>query len=317
MELKQLRIEYSRLIRCPNIKDSYDLLDIYADYFLKTLSNHYSEPVKTVADRDAKMVNHMMLTKVLHIRQVINGVSFTSNDGTSLNEIIDPTIVAALIRNVYETVGMFNLIYRHTKTEDEKLILYNLWAISGLNYRQRFESLIITEENEQKLKDEKQHIDRLISEIENTKLYISLDNRDKSKLQSKIKEKDFKIRFNNNQVVFLHWQELCESMGIKFGMFDKIYTYFSLYSHPSNVAVFQFGEMFYNDDKAFLDLTNFNLKNLFVFLSIFVADYIHLFPNVLNTFESLPLISQLVLNGQNKLARGTEYSINDTWQQLG
>jgi hypothetical protein len=317
MELEQLRLEYLRLTRCPTIEDSYDLLNIYADYFLQTIKNHQTEPVKTVALRDAKMVNQMMLTKVLHIRQVVDGVGFTSTDGTILNAIIDPTIVAALIRNVYETASMFNLVYRHTKTEDEKLILYNLWAIAGLNYRQKFESLIATAENEQKLKDEKQHIDNLVSEIENTKLYIGLDQKDKEKIHIKIKEKDFKIRFENNKVIFLHWQELCDTMGVKFGLFEKIYTYFSLYSHPSNVAVFQFGEMFYNEDKAFLDLTNFNLKNLFALLSIFIADFIHLFPNVLKTFENQTLINQIVVNGYNKLFRDYDYSINDTWKQLG
>lgn len=317
MELEKLRLEYLRLSRCSTIQDSYDLLNIYADYFLQTIKNHHTEPVKTVADRDARMINQMIFTKVLHIRQVVNGVSFTSSDGTSLNSIIDPTIVASLIRNVYETVSMFNLIYRHTKTDDEKLILYNLWAIAGLNYRQKFESLIVTPENEQKLKDEKRHIDNLVIEIEKTQLYIGLDQKDKEKIQTKIKEKDFKIRFDNNKVIFLHWQELCDTMGVKFGLFDKIYTYFSQYSHPSNVAVFQFGEMFYNEDKAFLDLTNYNLRELFILLSIFIADYIHLFPNTLKTFESLPLISQLVLNGHNKIVRDYEYSINDSWKQLG
>jgi len=317
MELEKLRLEYLRLARCSAIQDSYDLLNIYADYLLQTIKNHHTEPVKTFADRDARMINQMIFTKVLHIRQVVNGVSFTLSGGSALNAIIDPTIVAALIRNVYETVSMFNLIYRHTKTDDEKLILYNLWVIAGLNYRQKFESLIITPEDEQKLKDEKQHVGNLVIEIEKTQLYIGLDQKDKEKIQSKIKEKDFKIRFDNNKVIFLHWQELCDTMGVKFGLFDQIYTYLSLNSHPSNVAVFQFGEMFYNQDNAFLDLTNYNLRELFILLSIFIADYIHLFPEALKTFENLPLINQLVLNGYNRVARDDEYSINDSWKRLG
>lgn len=52
-------------------------------------------------------------------------------------------------------------------------------------------------------------------------------------------------------------------------------------------------------------------------LSIFIADYIHLFPSVIKTFEKQPLINQLVLNGLNKLLRGNNYSINDTYKQLG
>lgn len=317
MTLEQLRQEFLRLFRCPTMQDSYDLLDIYADYFLQTVTNHHKDPVKTIADREATMVNQMMLTKILHIRQVVSGVSFTSSDGTTLDDIIDPTIVAALIRNVYETVSMFNLIFRYAKTEDEKLILYNLWVIAGLNYRQRFESVITTPENRQKQIGEKQQIDRQISEIEDTQLYIGLDQKDKDKIQSKLKEKGFKIKFDDNKVVFLNWQELSGTMDIKHGLFDKIYTYFSLYSHPSNVAVFQFGGMFYNEDKAFLGLINYNLTNLYVLLSIFIADYIHLFPNVLKTFESQPLINQLVINGHNRLLRDNKYSINDTYKQLG
>lgn len=317
MNQEQLRHEYLRLTRCQDIKDSYELLDIYSDYFLKTVKNHQTEPVKTKILLDAKMVNQMMLPKILHIRQIVNGVSFTSTDGAVLNSIIDPTIVATLTRNVYETVSMFNLIYWHTKTEDERLILYNLWAIAGLNYRQKFESSISTSENEQKAKDEKQDISNLISEIENTKLYIGLDQRDQNKIQNKIKEKDFKIRFENNKVIFLHWQELSDTMGIKFGLFKKVYTYFSLYAHPSNVAVFQFGEMFNNEDKVFIFLTILNLKHLFALLSIFIADYIHLFPTVLKTFESQPLIYQILINGHNNLFRDYEYSINDTWKELG
>lgn len=212
---------------------------------------------------------------------------------------------------------MFNLIYRHTKSDQEKLILYNLWVIAGLNYRQKFESVITTPENEQKIKEEKQYIDKLVSDIENTQLYVGLEQKDKDKIQSKIKDKDYKLRFENNKVVFLHWQELSDTMGMKHGLFDKIYTYFSLYSHPSNVAVFQFGDMFNNEDKSFLGLTNYNLKNLYVLLSIFIADYIHLFPAVLKTFESQPLINQLVIDGQNRLLRGDEYSINGTYKQLG
>lgn len=241
MELEQLRAEYLRLSGCPNIKDSYELLNIYAEYFLQTVKNHHKEPVQNVAERDARMVNQMMLTKILHIEQVVSGINFISSDGTILDDIIDPTIVASLIRNVYETVSMFNLIYRHTTTADEKLILYNLWAIAGLNYRQKFESIITTHENEHKLKDEKIQIDKYISEIEKTNLYVGLDAKNREKIQTKIKEKDFKIRFDNNNVVFLHWQELSETMGVQDGLLDKIYTYFSLYSHPSNVAVFQFG----------------------------------------------------------------------------
>jgi hypothetical protein len=317
MTRDELRAEFQRLCSSPRIEDSYDLLNIYADYFLKTIKNHFNDPVKDIAEHQAHIVNQMMLTKILHIKQIITGVSFKSSDGTSLNEIIDPTVLATLIRNVYETVCMFNLIYRHSKTDDEKLILYNLWVIAGLKYRQKFESIISTPENSQVLIEEQQLIKENVSVIEQTKLYTGLDEKNKEKIQNKIKEKDYKIRFENNNVVFLNWQELSDTTGIKYKLFDAVYTYFSLYAHPSNVAVQQFGEMFFEETQHFLGFTSYNLKNLCCLLSAFVADFIYLFPKVKVTFESQSLINQLVMNGLNKMSRGVEYSINDSYKVLG
>src|SRR5436190_2206299 len=135
MELKEkLRKECFRFFYCESINDSYELMDIYSDLLLKMINNHHQEPVYSQADADAKMVLQMMLTKTLHLRNAVNGVSYQAKGGLELNKIIDPTIVAALIRNLYETVGMFNLIYRNTKTQDEKTILYNLWVHSGLQF---------------------------------------------------------------------------------------------------------------------------------------------------------------------------------------
>lgn len=103
-------------------------------------------------------------------------------------------------------------------------------------------------------------------------------------------------------------------MGIKDGLFENIYTYFSLYSHPSNVAVFQFDSMFKKGEEAFLDLTNFNLRTAFMMLSIFIADYISLFPTVIKTFDSFDIKDQIVINFHNTCARNQDYSINDSWK---
>lgn len=110
----------------------------------------------------------------------------------------------------------------------------------------------------------------------------------------------------------MHWHELVDKMGIKEGLLGNIYTYFSLYSHPSNVSVFQFADMFKKGDESFLELTNFNLKLAFFLFSIFIADYINLFPNVLETFNSLDIRDQIVINFYNTVARNESFSINDS-----
>lgn len=314
MTKEQLRNECSRLFACKTISDSNDLLDIYAEFLFKTVHNHHKEAVYTQAEADAKLVFQMMLTKVLHLKSVIAGISFKSKDGSVLNKIIDPTIVASLIRNLYETAAMFNLIYRNTKSKEERELLYLLWSHSGLKYRQRFENVKTTEENKEKQQYEKAQIDKIVSEIEGSTLFKSLDEKNQGKIRTKLKDKDYLMRFEGTEVIFLHWHDLTKVMGIKEGMLDDIYTYFSLYSHPSNVAVFQFADMFKLGAEAFPQMVNFNLKIAFFMFSVFIADYITLFPTVLKTFESLDLRDQIVINFHNTMTRSQDYSINDSWK---
>ena len=316
MDKIENRKECERLFKLRTIQDSYDLINIYLNFLIQVINNHYEDKVFSYADRDAKMVNQMMFTKVAHIKRIIEGINFQSKDRVQLNTIIDPTIVASLIRNVYETVGMFHLIYRRTKNEDEKTIIYDLWVHAGLMFRQRFENVITTAENREKFENEQNQLEQLKNEIKETDLFKELTEKNQNKILTKLKEKDYKIWFNDKEVEFLSWQGITGVMGLKNDLLDNIYTYFSLYSHPSNVAVFQFSDMFEKGDEPFKQITNHNLTNLFVLLSIYVADYINLFPAVNETYDKLSLRDQVVINFHNMTMRGDEYSINEIWKEL-
>mgnify|MGYP003431035343 CR=1 FL=1 len=99
-------------------------------------------------------------------------------------------------------------------------------------------------------------------------------------------------------------------------IFENIYTYFSLYSHPSQVSVFQFEVMFDKESEAYKSLTVLNFKYCFSFLSVFIADYIYLFPDAKTIFEELSTGKQIVINSLNKLLRGDDFSINEAWKNL-
>lgn len=316
MTKEELRNDCERFLRCKTIDDSNDLFDIYIEFLFNAVLNHHSEAVYRHSDADAKIVLQMMMTKALHLKSIIQGISYQAKNGSSLNRIVDPTIVASLVRNIYETVAMFNLIYRCTQSSDEREILYLLWVHAGLKYRQRFESNITSDENREKYEKEKDEIKNIINRIKETELYKSLDKKNQLKIMIKIKEKDYLMEFEGTKVKFLHWHDLTEKMGIKKGLLDNIYTYFSLYSHPSNVSVFQFSEMFKKEEKSFLNITNFNLRLTFWLFSIFIADYINLFPNVINTFNSMSIRDQIVINFYNRVARSHKYSINDSWKAV-
>jgi hypothetical protein len=317
MNQEQLREEYTRLTRLEKIEDCSDLLDIYLKYFFEVIRKN-SDDSNTLAESEAKLVHQMIFTKTGHMKELLKGFEYESADKkTKLNRIIDPTVIASNTRNLLETISMFNLVFVNTKNTDEKIILYNLWASAGLKYRQRFNVVIKNSESQEKLDDEKKQIDNLKEEIENTELYKRLEEKDQNKIQSKLKEKDYKIQFNNNKVEFFSWQETIPLLGVRAGIMDTIYTYFSLYAHPSNVSVFQFGNMFKKEENPFIYVTTYNLNNFFFLLSIFVFDYIKLFPEVKSTFEELSQIEQIVIDRQNVFARDESFSINSQWKALG
>lgn len=317
MEIEELRKQCKRFFWCENIKVCQELLDVYANFFFEGVMKHNYEKVNSQDEADARIVFQMMMTKVLHLKNVLNGVEFISNKGKKLNNIIDPTIVASLIRNIYETTAMFNLIFRESNSKDEREIKYLLWVHAGLSYRNRFDGVITTEENKEKLESEIRQMEDIKKTIENNSLYKKLDEKNQGKIQTKLKKRDFLIRFDNENVVFLSWGELVSTMDITQGKLDTIYTYFSLYSHPSNVSVFQFANMFEKENSPYKDIVNFNLQVAFMMLSIFIADYISLFPNVLETYEEMGLVEQIAINFHNTQARGHAYDINEAWKETG
>ena len=64
-------------------------------------------------------------------------------------------------------------------------------------------------------------------------------------------------------------------------------------------------------------MTTFNMHYFFMLASIFIADYLNLFPSNLDLFNNQPILNQIIINFHNTFARGNEFSINDSWKHLG
>lgn len=93
-----------------------------------------------------------------------------------------------------------------------------------------------------------------------------------------------------------------------------MYTYFSLYTHPSNVNVFQFQDLFKPTlDDGYSTMVVFNMKVALCFLGVFAAHYIKLFPDQLSTFNNLKFEKRAIIDFYNVIARGNVYSIDITW----
>jgi hypothetical protein len=313
----ELRTEYLRLSRLESKQDVDDMIDIFLEYFFKTILALKVENEIAKELKDAILVNQMLFTKLAHLKKIITGIEFTSKAGAKLNNIIDPTVVGSLVRTIFETVGMFNLIYIQANAGEERLVLYNLWVSAGLSYRQKFTTAAISEEVKEKARNEKQQIENLKNQIEHTTLFKNLNQRDKDKIYSKITSKEYNVRFENGHVKGVAgFQEFIKIAGVRPRIMDNMYTHFSLNSHPSNVSVFQFGDMFRAEEPRFFELVNFNVKSALFLLGVFAADFIKLFPVLKNIYDAQPLIDQIMINFFNNFMRGDAYDINKEYEAL-
>lgn len=315
MTQNQLRLEFLRIANEDTIEIKLAQLETFAHSLMNlVLSNDRPADHR---EKDAKIILQMVLSKTLHIQKAFEGMKYVSPEGKILlNGLLDPTIIGVLARNLFETICAFHLIYLNAKSEGERAILYNLWVISGLKYRQKFTEIISTDANREKAENEKKEIERLTDEIKGIDLFKSLDDKNKNKVLTRIKEKDYKIHLRGTEVDCLSWQDVTALLLNKNPLFKEMYTYFSLYAHPSYISVMQYSQMFQESNDN-VSMGKFNLKFCLTLLSIFLADYLKLFPAALPTFEQASDIDQITMNMYNKMVRGFEYSINDKWKLLG
>lgn len=294
MNQEQLRSEFKRIITAETIQGHSELLDIFIHCFFDMVINE-PKPNDIIED-DARIMLQMITSKLLHLKKMYEGVGYINKARIKLLDgLIDPTVIAVLTRNLYETICAFHIIFINTKTADEKKIVYNLWVISGLEYRQRFKENITLEKHQQKAEIERQSIADLKLGIEKTNLFNHLNEKNKEKVYTAIKNKDYKIRFSKGQVEILSWADISKILFIEERVIKQMYNYFSLYSHPSNVSVFQYKDMFDLNGEVNKETASFILRFCLMLSSIFLGDFIRVFPSMLPVFEENSDLNQILI----------------------
>jgi hypothetical protein len=307
----ELKIIYQRLSYPNSLAACGQVLDMYADVIYRMINKLGGKKSSDIIAYEGFMLLQMMWTKSLHLNVAIQGVTFTDANGLR-TEVLDPIVLAGQVRTIYETSCMFHIVYRRPKTKDEKLILYKLWVYSGLAYRQNMLHAGTGPEGLEKSAEERIQMDQLVNEIKETELYTTLDATGKKMIETRLGSKAFLITFEeDNKIKTYNWFNAAKAMNAREGTFEKIYNYFSQYAHPTNVSVFQFSDMFAQRTMDNISVSILNTNIGCMFLSTFVVDFLTLYPETMEIFNSLPVINQLVINTQNIMTRGVDYSITD------
>ena len=231
----------------------------------------------------------------------------------SLKPTLDPASVWGLVRAQYEAFAAFNNIFIQHKHEEREM-LYRLWVISGLKYRQQFRKPLKDEriphelapELQAKADSELKIIKDLVKKIEQSALYQNLSLEKQDEISEAIKRKEFKFFFKGGVPIKQAWHELF-NRTIATEIFAPYYTYMSLWSHPSNVSAFSFKDM-YSSGEA--DSQVRMAVNFACFLVAFMLrDKMSLFPECRAAFENLPPPHQVLLDQWNEWFRGPDMRI--------
>ncbi len=315
-DLDTYRINIWKLTECENIEDDIISYKKIIDVGMKILWDHNRNSNLNEVENDAHILVQMSLLKSISLLKLSEGLHYTNElNDTHLNDIFDSFGMGNIVRSLYEAFCNFNNIYIQSKNKDEIDLKYNVWVLSGLNSRQRFPAK--TENSIQQREKEAKIILEYNELLEVNSCYNSLQESGKSNIERCIKKREWQIKIDSNNAYKIAWHEMFTNAGVKH--YDEQYNYLSSVSHPSNLSVIQFKQMYEGEsidkrgDYHSMKLMLSTSKTIIAFL---IRDYIKYFNLIEEYFEKIPLLDQMLINVYNRNFRGEDYVLNDCLNKL-
>lgn len=291
-----------------NVVNKY--FDLFTKFYGDVIFKHHYDSVKSQREADAHILLQMFFSKALHFQQILKGVMF-HNENIIMNRIVDPTILFTLVRNQYECLCLFELINVIPDSDDKKDFLSLIHQVSGLKYRQRFSQNVTTQENKDKIVIESEEILQDVDIILSSDVYQKLDSESQSLVRFSLKYRDYQLYFaSDKKLKKLGWKDFADKFGMKKNCIDNLYAYFCLHSHPSYVSIMQFRDAFAKDNPEYVNMALFAAQIFLIFLSVFLVDYMKMFPSILAEFQSQDSETKVLLTAFNNIFREDEYEFS-------
>lgn len=177
------------------------------------------------------------------------------------NEITASASILVLIRASLENYSMFYYIYRDSNDSRDTYFKFWSWFREGLIYRQRF----IINQYPEKLKDEKQEIDRILDELQQYSLYQLFTPKQRQKY------------LKDGKWYFLGKRALLEKAGFSQALSNNCYNFFSSYTHPTSSSHLQTSQADYETSN---EITDTMLKALFISSGLYLYNYSMVFDEI-------------------------------------
>src|SRR5690554_8117643 len=115
----KILIEIDKIIESKNINDSKKILDILMNCVFSLSIKHHQDPIDFSEQKYAKIISQMIFTKLYNIRKNLEGIDFSNSDFSFKKNIIDTNLIANNVRNLFETICLFNNFFIQSNSENE------------------------------------------------------------------------------------------------------------------------------------------------------------------------------------------------------
>lgn len=240
------------------------LIDLYIEIYKRT----YQEQICNEQRMHAQMIMQMYITKAIAVDKLLDGLTFSTST-IRLNNIIDHTLLFMIARNMCEYMSAYELIHIFPDTKEKHSILCRLFECSCYKYRMKLYSDSMKETYHEQYIEEQQILDQCKQTIFTSNYYTKLPNKEQNKLKN-----SYQSILCDDFVKNVSWQEILSYYVKSNGIFDNIYNYFSINTHPSIIAMQQFDQAFAKENPEYERLCLVALRYIISFMSMFLQEYL-------------------------------------------
>lgn len=300
--------EINKFQNVENINVAKKYIDVFINFYADVIYKHHYDAVSTQREADARIIFQMFFSKALHFKHMLEGVVY-QGEQLQMNRLVDPTLLFTLVRNQYECLCLFELINVIPDSDDKKDFLSLMHQISGLKYRQRFVDQATLQENIKKMRFENIEINQDVHLVLSSSVFHKLNQKSQDKVKKWIKDKEYQLFFKSDEEMQkLGWKDFASKFGMKTDYVENLYTYFCMNAHPSYPSVMQFRDAFAKENPEFINFALFASQTFLIFLSIFLVDYMRMFPAIVKDFKKLDEDKRLLLTILNDTFREEEWN---------
>ena len=302
---------YNNEISMEDIEDIISLKDIASckrymhlmlDFYFDAIE--YSRECSSPMQLDANIWLQTIFTKACAFFNLLDGINYAKS-GVELKTVLDPSLLFTIARRIYESVVDFNILYIQPHTLQQKEILYNLFISAGLSERLKNWDESLRTKYPERTRQEEKDIQNCRDAIENNALWTSLSKETQQIIRNALNFRKFRYKFNSaNELTLIKWENAYAILKIRKDLYESMYSFFSLHSHPSYLALIQFRDAFASNVRQDVQMAIYATRCILSFMSIFIVDYMATFPKVRDKFNELGLPVRFAIGMYEDIMRG-------------